>query len=243
MDDIVVFANPDIGYIDSWYKNSLGNYVVIEGSERKTTYTADDITSAFDIKVDFKAIPTHQVTVYTNSYQNGSGKVQSGFIEVPMSDSRVFTVPQHDNLTLLARPTPAAISMTDSQRREYEENGNSITLMDITGPATVSATFRRNFYTVTLTTEGSGTLSGAYTLTIGDDTFAGAIIDSESIRGGSAVNLSAKPDAEHILSKLTINDTQVTPVWDDIAKEYLPIDALTENIVVNANLQTSEPSR
>ncbi len=238
MDDIVVFANPDIGYIvDSWYaKNSLGNYVVIEGSERKTTYTADDITSAFDIKVDFKAIPTHQVTVYTNSYQNGSGKVQSGFIEVPMSDSRVFTVPQHDNLTLLALPdTGCYLYDWIVNGAEYEENGNSITLMDITGPATVSATFRRNFYTVTLTTEGSGTLSGAYTLTIGDDTFAGAIIDSESIRGGSAVNLSAKPDAEHILSKLTINDTQVTPVWDDIAKEYVySIDALTENIVVNA---------
>ena len=114
MDDVVVFASPEAGYfVDSWSAlNSSGIYETIPGSERKTTYTAEDITSEFDIKVDFKRIPIHPVTVSVNSYQNGTGKVISGFVEVPMSQTHVFNVPQHDNITLLAVPIPAAISIT-----------------------------------------------------------------------------------------------------------------------------------
>ncbi|MGI6743414.1 MAG: S-layer homology domain-containing protein [Eubacteriales bacterium] len=238
MDDVVVFASPEAGYfVDSWSaKNNSPIYETIPGSERKTTYTAEDITSEFDIKVDFKQIPTHPVTVSVNSYQNGTGKVKSGFVEVPMSQTHVFNVPQHDNITLLAVPdTGCYLYNWVVTGAQYEVNGDSVTVMDVTGPVTVGATFRRSFYDVTLTSEGNGTLSGSYTLTIGSETFAGTITDTANIRGGSTVNLSGDPDDGYVLSSLTVNGTPVSPVWDDIAKVFVySIDAITENLAIHA---------
>ena len=61
MDDVVVFASPEAGYfVDSWSAlNSSGIYETIPEA-KETTYTAEDITSEFDIKVDFKRIPIHR---------------------------------------------------------------------------------------------------------------------------------------------------------------------------------------
>ena len=238
MDDVVILANPDSGYlVGSWLLKNGSKYDNIADSSGKTTYTVEDIRSGFTVKTEFTAIPSHTVTVHVNSYQNGAGAVQGGLTTVPMSDTGTFTVKQHDNLTLLALPdTGCYLYEWQVTGATFSQDGDAVTLTDVTGDVTVNAFFRRSFYDVTLETEGSGTLSGSYALTIDKDSFNGDLTDSKtSVRGGSTINLTVKADVGSILSSLTVDGKTVQPTWDDTAKRYTySIPALTENLQIKA---------
>ncbi len=254
MDDVLILASPESSdyLVDQWLADDgSGSYTPISGSEGMTTYAVENITEGFDVKVSFKAVPSYEITVTTNSYQNGYGVVKSGTTEVPMSGSRTFTVKEHDTLTLLAVPDTGSYVYKWSvpEGVEYVENGNSITLLDVKGNLNdidagqyIGVTFRRNFYDVTLATEGSGTLEASYSLTIGSDQFNGTISGSESIRGGSRVDFTVTPGQDYILSAITVNGTQVTPTWNETDRNYTyTIDALTESVEVKAVFtQTAE---
>ena len=152
--------------------------------------------------------------------------MKSGTETVDMSSSKTFTVKEHGALTLLAVPDAGSYvyEWLVPDGVDYTADGNVLTLLDVRSDLNdidagqyIGVTFRRGFYDVALSTEGSGSLTADYTVTIGSDTFDGTIPDSgsESIRGGSQVTFTVTPDADNILSALTINGTTVTPVWDE----------------------------
>ncbi len=254
MDDVLLLAAPDSGYlVDCWSaSDGSGGYAPIPGSSGTTTYSVPDITEGFDVQVSFRPIPTYDITVTTNSFQNGYGTVESSYGSVDMSDSSTLTVAEHGTLTLLAVPDAGSYVyrwyVPDGV--EYEVNGNSITLLDVRSDLDdidagqyIGVTFRRNFYDVTLSATAGGTLSAQYALTIGTDDFNGSISDSENIRGGSKVDFTITPDKGYILSGLTVNGSSITPVWhEDLGFYTYSIDSLGSDVLMEA-VFAETPSR
>ena len=240
LDNVTVLAAPEEGYlVGTWSKkNESGSYEVMSEYEGMTVYSVTGIRSGFDIKVGFEPIATFTVTVNTNSYQNGSGVVKAGLVTIPMSSAENITVDKHSNLTLLALPdTGCYVYDWQVDGAEFTQDGDSITLTDVTGDVTVGVTFRRSFYDVTLDTVGNGSLSGTYSLTIGEDDFSGSLNEKDvtNIRGGSEISLVITPDSGSIFESLTVNGRAAAPVWNETAQNYtFEIAALTEDLTIEA---------
>lgn len=251
MDDVVILASPDENHlVGKWFSKESGIYTPIAETDGLTTFTALDIDTEFDLKVTFEHIESYDILVSTNSYQNGTGIVKSGFETIAMSSEETFTVSEQGNLTLLAVPDVGCYvyDWYVPDGIDYVEDGKSLTLMDVRQDINdmaagqyIRVTFRRNFYDVELETEGdgSGTLTADYSLTIGGDDFNGSIDsnDSASIRGGSALVLTVAAESESVLSSLQVNGEVVSPIWtEDAGAHYYryEIDEVTQNTVVTA---------
>ena len=238
MDDVVILASPASGHlVDRWSAKDGSGYQDIADSSGKVTYAVEDIRSGFDVKVGFVAIPKHTVTVNANSYENGTGVVKNGAVTVPMSGQERFEVTQHDTLTLLAVPDTGCYlyQWRVSDGAEYTQDGNVLTLLDVTGDVTVDADFRRDVYEVTLETEGNGSLTGHYELDIEKSYFGDLDVGKTEVKGDAKIDFTITADSGWILSSLTVNDETVTAQWDESARAYhYDIPSLTENVTVKA---------
>ena len=246
MDDVVILASPASGHlVDRWSAKDGSGYQDIADSSGKVTYAVEDIRSGFDVKVGFVAIPKRTVTVNANSYENGTGVVKNGAVTVPMSGQERFEVTQHDTLTLLAVPDTGCYlyQWRVSDGAEYTQDGNVLTLLDVTGDVTVDADFRRDVYEVTLETEGNGSLTGHYELAI-EESYTGALAEGTTeVKGDAKIDFTISPNSGWILSSLTVNGETVTAQWDENAQAYhYTIPSLTENVTVKATF-TEAPLR
>lgn len=241
MDDIVIMASPNQGYlVGNWYTLNNGVYETVYGGSGKASFAMTDIRDDLSVKVDFVPIPQQGVTVYVNSFENGSGHVSAGLDTVPMSGSGTISVARYESLTLLAVPDADCYLYDWSVEgtTDYTIDGNSLTLNSVVDDnIVVKARFRRVRYDVTLESQGSGSLEAQYSLTIGSDTITGTLEDWQTtpVPGHAALNLAAKPDAGFILSDLRVNGQSVQPVWDDDLSQYsYTVEAIEENTTVTA---------
>lgn len=241
MDDIVIMASPNPGYLVSdWYTLCDGVYEKVPGSAGKASFALTDIRTDLSVKTGFVQTPERAVTVYVNSFENGSGCVSSGLNTVPMSSSGTISVAQYESLTLLAVPDAQCYlyDWTVEGTTDYTIDGNSLTLNSVVDDnVVVKARFRRVRYDVTLEVQGSGSLEAQYSLTIGTDTITGALAAGQTttVPGYATLNLAVKPDVGFILRDLSVNGQSVQPVWDDALSRYsYTVDAITENTTVTA---------
>ncbi|NCB52408.1 MAG: hypothetical protein EOM54_11110 [Clostridia bacterium] len=207
MSELNIFANPAAGYqVKCWYIWTGGEYVAVANSAETANYYVAAITGALKVKAEFEPIPEYTVTVSVDSYQNGGGTVMSGADSVSTSGSLDLTVHNHDDLTLLAVPDAGSYPYEwRVANASYTTEGNSITLTDITGDASVSAVFRKVFYDVTLSSGEGGTMTAAYNLAGVD--YSGTIADdgSDGIKSGSTVTATIVPEAGYTIDALTVN--------------------------------------
>lgn len=207
MGEVNILANPDKGYlVKCWYIWNGTTYTAVNSSSEVANYYVPAITGNLKVKVEFERIPAYNVTVSSNSYQNGGGTVASGIQSISISDSMIISVKNHGNLTLLA--TPDAGSYLYEWRvkgADYVTEGNSVTLINITGDATAAAVFRKVFYDVNLESGVGGTMTASYSLAA--DASSGSIDDggSASIKAGSEVIVSIYPDMDYTIDTLTVN--------------------------------------
>jgi len=211
MGEVNILANPDEGYqVKCWYIWSGAAYAAVNSSNEVANYYLPEVTGDLKVKVEFEEIPLYNVTVSSDSYQNGGGSVASGVRSISTSGSMVVSVKNHGNLTLLA--TPDAGSYLYEWRidgADYVTDGNSVTLINLTGDATVAAVFRKAFYDVSLKSGEGGSMTAHYSLA--DDLSSGDIGDGESaaIKSGSTVVASIFPDADFTIDTLTVNEDPV----------------------------------
>lgn len=211
MGEVNILANPAAGYqVKCWYVWTGTAYTAVNASSEVASYYLPEVTGGLKVKVEFEKIPLYNVTVSSDSYQNGGGTVVSGVRSISTSDSMVVSVNNHGNLTLLA--TPDAGSYLYEWRidgADYVTDGNSVTLTNLTGDATVAAVFRKLFYDVSLESGEGGSMTAHYSLAADDS--SGDILDgdSASIKSGSTVTASIFPDADFTIDTLTVNEDPV----------------------------------
>ncbi|SMC69885.1 S-layer homology domain-containing protein [Papillibacter cinnamivorans] len=219
MSAVNIFANPAAGYqVKCWYVWSDGKYVAVNSSAEVANYYTANLTGTLKVKAEFEPIPSYNVTVSVDSYQNGGGTVTSGTNYIPyiQGQSKILsmglTVKRHGNLTLLATPDAGSylyewrIGDAGSPNDvSYTTSGNSITLTNVTKDTKVAAVFRKVNYDVTLSSGDGGSMTAEYNLE--GIEYSGTIADdgSESIKSGSTVDVTITPDTGNTIESFTVN--------------------------------------
>lgn len=228
MGEVNILANPDEGYqVKCWYVWNGTTYTPVNSSAEVASYYIPTVTGSIKVKVEFEKIPVHEVTVSVDNAENGGGTVTSGIYSVSSGDldnlSRDIPVKNHGNLTLLA--TPDAGSYLYEWRiagADYVTDGNSVTLINLTGDATVAAVFDKLFYDVSLSNGDGGSMTAHFSLT--DDASNGDILNNESasIKSGSTVTATIVPASGNTIDTLTVNGKPVdyTVTWNDFTDDY-----------------------
>ena len=235
LDTLILEAIPADGYrVKVWTMNKesiqSNSCVIMPG-------TAD-----VDVLVAFEKIPGYTVTVYTNSYENGTGQVISGETVIGMASSGTIAVGENQNLTLTAQPDVGCyLYGWTVNGTTYAANGNTLTLFNVSDDVVVTAKFRRSFYDVTLSAGEGGTIVGTYALTVLDNHYNGVVSVGESIRGGSAISLIITPDAGNRPASFTINGESVKLAQDVYTNIYtLTLDALVTDLQIEVTFETPE---
>ncbi len=239
-DTLTVLAMPDEGYrLKAWAlgveRDGILAFTTVEGNATNT-YTLPEGIGDCWIMAIFEALPEYRITVRTNSYENGMGKVTSDNKTIEMSSSETFTVLSGESLTLTAIPDAGnRVYEWTVSGCQYELDRDTLTLLNINDDVSVDVKFRRSYYDVTLSTEGSGTFSGSYSLAIDAGTYSGTITDTVNIRGGSSVSVIASPAEGYIFDCITVNGEIVDVIHDTEANTYsYTIDALSEDVEIEA---------
>ena len=226
MGEVNILANPDEGYqVKCWYVWNGEAYTAVNDSSEVANYYVPVVTGALKVKVEFEEIPLYRVTVSVDNAENGGGTVSSGIYSVSTANpdklSKVILVKNHGNLTLLATPDAGSYLYTwYIDGADYVTDGNSVTLTNVTGEATVAAVFRKVFYDVSLKSGGGGSMTAHYSLT--DDKSSGDILDDKSanIKSGSTVTASIVPEGDNTIDTLTVNGKPVDYTVSGTAGSY-----------------------
>ncbi|MPM21876.1 hypothetical protein SDC9_68326 [bioreactor metagenome] len=207
--EVNILANPDAGYqVKCWYvwDGEAETYTAVSASAEVANYNIPAITGSIKVKVEFEKIPTYDVLVSSDSYENGGGTVRSGSYLVGVSGMEKIQVKRHGNLTLLATPeTGSYLYEWRIEGADYVTDGNSVTLTNLTGEATVAAVFRKAFYDVSLDSGEGGSMTAHFSLSA--DKSSGDIgkNGSASIKSGSTVTASIVPASGNTIDTLTVN--------------------------------------
>lgn len=215
-DVATVLAVPDDGMeFASWCMS--GEEVSEDGS---ICSIAQGTNKNLDIKAAFRAKTQYEVSVSSNSYQNGTGRIVGDILTDAYSMTKV-KLEEGSSLTLTAVPDVGSILYKwDVDGSEYDTEGDSLIIPSVNADTVIRATFRRVFCEVSVEVSGSGCAYIDYDLSIGADSFSGTITGSESIRAGSAAILKIRPDDGGRIEKATINGEEVQAVWDESVGAY-----------------------
>ncbi|MBQ7131392.1 MAG: dockerin type I repeat-containing protein [Oscillospiraceae bacterium] len=190
----------------------------------------------------FTTIPNHTVTIYTNSYQNGGGSVICGALNIPMSSSDSVTVIDGKALVLTAlSDTGSYLYSWTVEGAEYVEDGNTLTLENITSDVTVIAKFRRtDTYQITYpTTVDNGSVSAIYSLTVGSETLEGELSGNDAVKAGADVIFTLSPAEGYIPTVLTANGTSIEFSYDEAAMAYVGVlKTVMEDTTIDVSFDT-----
>ena len=237
-DDILIYASPETGFrVAGWELLQDAVFTPVPNSTGVATWEARSINGDIGVKATFGPLPVHTVTVSANSYQNGGGSVIFGVDTVRMSAQTSFEVTYGSQVSFEAAPEAGSYLyewvVTGTRYEISASNGNVLTLIDVKSDATVTAVFRKVFYSVEMAQAANGELIAGYR---SPDNSAGTITSiRQEVMSGSEVTIYAIPDDGYTLDTLTVNGVQVPTAFDSANNAYAyTIYGLREDILASA---------
>lgn len=225
--DITFTATPAAGYqVKQWYNAATSGTEI--GAAESTTYKIKNLTANASVYVQFKPIPTYNITVNVS----GQGSVTATVNRNPATiTNNMLEVKRHDSVVLTAEPEEGHHLKEWTGGTVSQENPLTLTLSDVTDHHTIAANFEVNQGVPFKTECGTG---GSLEAKAGYGNNLQPIKADTGIQvdKGNKIVLTAKPgDGKAVV--WTVNNQPT----NELSNTYT-IDAISENTTVKADFIT-----